>query len=261
MLAGNWQIVLLYYVAFFSIDLLTALLAYGLEGENPSDLVLFFPQRLYYRALMNYVLAKSFVFALRGRLVGWGKLERLPAYRTPHRSSNATGAKPVDAAVVSICHVSPETPSMDLAAWNLRYRSGERASEDVEAPPTKLLMDTAARSEPTAGKALNFACGTGRNALWLAKRGWQVTAVDGADSAIEMLRHRAAEDDVDIDARVADLEKGDYRVEPASWLLIAICYYLQRDLLEPAKRGLVPGGVLVCIVHIAQNNEGPTATR
>jgi cellulose synthase/poly-beta-1,6-N-acetylglucosamine synthase-like glycosyltransferase/spore germination protein YaaH/peptidoglycan/xylan/chitin deacetylase (PgdA/CDA1 family) len=76
LLAGNWPIVLLYYLAFFSIDLLTALLAYGLEGERPSDLVLFFPQRLYYRALMNYVLAKSFVFALRGRLVGWGKLER-----------------------------------------------------------------------------------------------------------------------------------------------------------------------------------------
>jgi spore germination protein YaaH/peptidoglycan/xylan/chitin deacetylase (PgdA/CDA1 family)/glycosyltransferase involved in cell wall biosynthesis len=76
LIAGNWEIVLLYYVAFFSIDLLTALLAYGLEGENPSDLLLFFPQRLYYRGLMNFVLAKSFVFALRGRLVGWGKLER-----------------------------------------------------------------------------------------------------------------------------------------------------------------------------------------
>jgi SAM-dependent methyltransferase len=148
---------------------------------------------------------------------------------------------------------------MDLAAWNLRYRSGERASEDVEAPPTKLLIDSAARMKPR--KALDLACGTGRNALWLAKQGWQVTAVDGADSAIEILRHRAAENDVEIDARVADLAKGEYRVEPASWDLIAICYYLQRDLLEPAKRGLVPGGVLVCIVHIVEGNEQPTATR
>jgi peptidoglycan-N-acetylglucosamine deacetylase len=76
LIAGNWEIVLLYYLAFFAIDLLTAVLAYGLEEERPSDLVLFFPQRLYFRALMNFVLAKSFVFALRGRLVGWGKLER-----------------------------------------------------------------------------------------------------------------------------------------------------------------------------------------
>jgi SAM-dependent methyltransferase len=148
---------------------------------------------------------------------------------------------------------------MDLAAWNLRYRSGERANEDVEAPPTKLLIDTAARMKPR--KALDLACGTGRNALWLAKHGWQVTAVDGADSAIEILRHRAAEHDVEIEARVADLEKGEYRVEPASWDLIAICYYLQRDLLQPAKRGLVPGGVLVCIVHIVEGKEQPTATR
>jgi SAM-dependent methyltransferase len=85
--------------------------------------------------------------------------------------------------------------------------------------------------------------------------------VDGAESAIDMLRHRAAENDVVIDARVADLEKGEYRIEPASWDLIAICYYLQRDLIEPAKRGLAPGGVLVCIVHIVEGNEQPTATR
>ncbi len=74
--AGNWRIVLLFYLAFFVLELLTALLAYGLEGENPKDLVLLFFQRIYFRGLMQYVLAKSIVYALRGRLVGWGKLER-----------------------------------------------------------------------------------------------------------------------------------------------------------------------------------------
>jgi len=148
---------------------------------------------------------------------------------------------------------------MDLTGWDLRYRSGERASEDIEAPPTKLLMETAARMKP--GKALDVACGTGRNALWLAKQGWQVTAVDGAGSAIEILRRRAAENHAEIDARIADLETGEYRIEPASWDLIAICYYLQRDLFEPAKRGLLPGGVLVCIVHTVEGDEEPTASR
>lgn len=76
LLAGNWRTVLLFYFAFFVLETLTALLAYGLEGERPSDLRLYFFQRIYFRGLMQYVLMKSIVFALKGRVVGWGKLER-----------------------------------------------------------------------------------------------------------------------------------------------------------------------------------------
>jgi len=74
--AGNWRMVLLFYFGFFVLETLTALLAYSLEGEKPTDLLLFFFQRIYFRGLMQYVLGKSLVFALRGRIVGWGKLER-----------------------------------------------------------------------------------------------------------------------------------------------------------------------------------------
>jgi cellulose synthase/poly-beta-1,6-N-acetylglucosamine synthase-like glycosyltransferase/spore germination protein YaaH/peptidoglycan/xylan/chitin deacetylase (PgdA/CDA1 family) len=74
--AGNWRTVLLYYFGLFLLELMTAALAYWLEGEKPWDLALLFFQRIYYRQLMYYVLAKSLIYALRGRLVGWGKLER-----------------------------------------------------------------------------------------------------------------------------------------------------------------------------------------
>jgi cellulose synthase/poly-beta-1,6-N-acetylglucosamine synthase-like glycosyltransferase/peptidoglycan/xylan/chitin deacetylase (PgdA/CDA1 family) len=74
--AGNWRTVLLFYFAFFVLETLTALLAYALEGVKPWDLKLFFFQRIYFRILMQYVLGKSIVFALKGRVVGWGKLER-----------------------------------------------------------------------------------------------------------------------------------------------------------------------------------------
>lgn len=47
-----------------------------MEGERPTELRLLFFQRLLYRQLMHYVLAKSLLSAARGRLVGWGKLER-----------------------------------------------------------------------------------------------------------------------------------------------------------------------------------------
>ena len=74
--AGNWRIVLLYYAGLFLLEFLTAVLAYSLERARPWDLALLFFQRIYYRQLMYYVLAKSILFAMRGRLVGWGKLER-----------------------------------------------------------------------------------------------------------------------------------------------------------------------------------------
>ncbi len=74
--AGNWRIVLLYYFGFFLLELLTGFLAYALEGVPAWDLFLLFFQRIYYRQMMLFVLMKSLLFALRGRLVGWGKLER-----------------------------------------------------------------------------------------------------------------------------------------------------------------------------------------
>ena len=74
--AGNWRIVLLYYFGLYLMELVTALLAYALEGVAPWDVSLLFFQRIYYRQLMYYVLGKSILYAMRGRLVGWGKLER-----------------------------------------------------------------------------------------------------------------------------------------------------------------------------------------
>ncbi len=148
---------------------------------------------------------------------------------------------------------------MEINDWDRRYRSGERAAEDLEAAPNPLLVETAKLLAP--GKALDLACGAGRNALWLAEHGWSVTAVDGSPPAIEILRSRSVERGIAVDARVADLEKGQYRIEPTAWNLIAICFYLQRDLFEPAKLGVVPGGILVSIVHITEPGEEPTAHR
>ena len=148
---------------------------------------------------------------------------------------------------------------MDIRDWDERYRLGMRPAEDLEAAPTPLLIETANRLRP--GRALDLACGTGRNALWLAEHGWSVTAVDGSPAAIEILRHRASACAVNMDARIANLEKGEYQIEPSTWDLIVICYYLQRDLFEPAKQGLAAGGLLLAIAHVAEPGEEPTYKR
>jgi SAM-dependent methyltransferase len=142
---------------------------------------------------------------------------------------------------------------MEINGWNERYRSRERAAEDLNAEPTPLLVATASNLAP--GKALDLASGTGRNSLWLAERGWNVTAVDAASAAIEILQTRTGERSLNINAIVADLEKVEFEIEPSRWDFIAICYYLQRNLFEPAKRGIVPGGLLLSIVHIMEPGE------
>ena len=103
--------------------------------------------------------------------------------------------------------------------------------------PTPLLVETAAKLKP--GRALDLACGKGRNSLWLAEHGWQVTAVDRSPVVIP-----------GVDTHVTDLEKLEFQIVEAAWDLIVVSYYLQRDLFEAIKSGLKPGGVTLAIVHI-----------
>jgi SAM-dependent methyltransferase len=148
---------------------------------------------------------------------------------------------------------------MDIRDWDARYRSRQRPLEDLEAPPNPLVIEAALDLKP--GRALDLASGAGRNALWLAQLGWTVTAIDGSPAAIEILRAHAVARGLEIDARVADLEKGEYRIEESAWDLIVICFYLQRDLFAPAKLGLAPGGTLVAIAHITEADEEPNDRR
>jgi tellurite methyltransferase len=105
--------------------------------------------------------------------------------------------------------------------------------------PAPLLVEAARLLKP--GRALDLACGTGRNAVWLAERGWQVTAVDRSPVTIP-----------GVDTHVADLEKHEFPIDEASWDLIVVSLYLQRDLFEPIKRGLKPGGVALVIVLLME---------
>ena len=98
---------------------------------------------------------------------------------------------------------------MDLAGWEERYRADADSRTALESAPTPLLVEGASHLPP--GRALDLACGAGRNALWLARRGWSVTAVDGSPAAIENLRRRAAHLSVKVDARVAEIGRASCR--------------------------------------------------
>src|SRR5579863_10520424 len=136
---------------------------------------------------------------------------------------------------------------MDLAAWEQRYRAQEETSA---ASPASLLIEAAHDLPP--GRALDLACGAGRNALWLAQHGWSVTAVDGSPSAIDILSRRARKLEVTVHAQIADLEDAGFTIAPAHYDLVAMCYYFQRSLIEQCKRGVAPGGIMIAIALLIE---------
>jgi SAM-dependent methyltransferase len=138
-----------------------------------------------------------------------------------------------------------------MADWDDRYSRGEH----IIAEPMPLLVRLAERIAP--GRALDLACGPGRHSLFLAERGWQVTAVDASRVGIELLQKNALERGLEVDARVADLERGEFQVAPAAYDLVGIFYYLQRDLFAQIRAGVRPGGVVIAAIHMI--DEDPDA--
>jgi len=117
---------------------------------------------------------------------------------------------------------------------------------DLDFTPGPLLGQVVETVAP--GRALDLACGHGRNSLYLASLGWQVTAVDRSEPAIRILRDRAA--GLSIDARVADLERGEFTIEPEAYDLIVDFFYLQRDLFPAIRAGVRVGGIFAGAIHL-----------
>jgi SAM-dependent methyltransferase len=128
--------------------------------------------------------------------------------------------------------------------WDQRYAHGEHLDDQ----PSQIVVQAAEGLPP--GRALDLACGPGRNAMYLATRGWQVTAVDSSPVALDIFRRRAS--DLDIDIRLADLERREFTIDPGAWDLICDIRYLQRDLFEDIRAGLRPGGIFVAEILLGE---------
>jgi SAM-dependent methyltransferase len=139
---------------------------------------------------------------------------------------------------------------MDIAGWEDMYQTGERGSEDQ---PTQLLLETI--ETLPAGNAVDLACGTGRNAIFLAELGWTVTALDGSTTAIAKLKQRASERALAVKADVCDLTNPDFTLPDQVFDLVLIAYYLQRDLFAKIGPALRPGGIACVIVHTPDPGE------
>jgi len=94
------------------------------------------------------------------------------------------------------------------------------------------------------GRALDVAMGSGRNAIYLARMGFEVEGIDISSEAVNAALERARSVGISIKARVADLE-GDYMIEKDAYCVILCFNYLQRSLIPQIKEGLRVGGMVV----------------
>ncbi len=142
---------------------------------------------------------------------------------------------------------------MDAHEWDTRYSATDTM---WSYEPNVFLVPRVEDMEP--GRALDLGCGEGRNALWLASKGWAVTAVDFSEVAIERGRGWAGQRGLTVDFRVADVI--DHRPEQAAFDLV-IMFYLQlphdevRQVLGHAVDALAPGGALLVVAHDLGNLE------
>lgn len=143
---------------------------------------------------------------------------------------------------------------MDRAVWDERYAATELV---WSAEPNVFVAEVTGDLPP--GRALDLACGEGRNAIWLAGRGWRVTAVDFSAVAIDKGRKLAARAGVDVEWRCEDVLAWEPR--PRSFDLVVLSYL---QLPGPALAGVVgragealaPGGTLVVVGHARANLDG-----
>ncbi|WP_395696310.1 class I SAM-dependent methyltransferase [Nocardioides sp.] len=145
---------------------------------------------------------------------------------------------------------------MDAQGWDERYAASELV---WSAEPNQFVAAEVADLPP--GRALDLAAGEGRNAIWLARRGWDVTAADFSQVALDKGRSLAG--DTPVRWVRADATAWD---EPASYDVVVVAYLQlpaeqRRAAVRAAFASLVPGGTLLLVAHdttnLAEGTGGP----
>ncbi len=145
--------------------------------------------------------------------------------------------------------------------WNRRYAEADRIHST--AVPNQFFVAEAADLAP--GRALDLACGAGRNAVWLAERGWRVTAVDFSGVALTMARALANSRGVGVDWMEADVVQ--WSPPERAYDLVSVLYLQlpadeRRTVLHRAAAAVRPGGTLLVVGHdllnLTEGYGGPT---
>ena len=139
----------------------------------------------------------------------------------------------------------------EAASWAERHAAAAMAWDTTPNP----FVVAACRKLPP-GRALDLGAGEGANAIWLAGRGWQVTAIDSNTVVVGRIQSHSALLNHPVDAIVGDAV--GYRPPPASFDLILLSYlqlpeHQLRLAFQHVVPGLAPGGRFLVVAHDASN--------
>ncbi len=120
--------------------------------------------------------------------------------------------------------------------WDTRYDSEEYY---YGTEPNDFLRESVG-SIPPGGTVLCLAEGEGRNAVYLASKGFRVTAVDGSSVGLDKLKRLAKKRGVSVETRVVDLAA--FEIQPNTWdAIVAIWCHIPKDLRKTIHRSTVAG--------------------
>ena len=143
----------------------------------------------------------------------------------------------------------PDVDDETARFWEEHYGRAERVWSGRANP---VLVDVA--GQLPAGTVLDLGCGEGGDAIWLARQGWQVTAVDVAETALARAAEEATAAGVEsrIEFRRHDLTRtfppGEYDLVSAQFLQSPL-ELPRAELLQSAARAVAPGGWLLVVEH------------
>lgn len=150
-------------------------------------------------------------------------------------------------------HSSPRTPPDTAAEWDERYTDVRQVWSGL---PNGALVAEVSGLAP--GRALDVGCGEGADAVWLATQGWQVTALDVSQVALQRAQRHAQQADVAVEWLCAALL--DVDLPPAAFDLVSAQYpALRRTPGDDVERALLaavaPGGILLVVHHADVDTE------
>jgi 2-polyprenyl-3-methyl-5-hydroxy-6-metoxy-1,4-benzoquinol methylase len=143
----------------------------------------------------------------------------------------------------------------DRDSWEARWAQALRTHGDriAQRPPNGVL--TAEIGELPPGRALDAGCGHGSDTLWLAARGWQVTAVDFAATALAHARSTAEAMGADVAGRIdwVEADLASWTPQPDAYDLV-LCLYVHvagpvEEMVQRMASGVARGGTLFLVGH------------
>lgn len=127
----------------------------------------------------------------------------------------------------------------DRERWDRKYAAGNPHASFTPDP----LLVSHAHLLDGRGSALDVACGVGQNAIWLARQGYDVLAVDASLAGMRYGREAAAATGLRVQFVAADLD--EFVLPRAMFALIVVFRFLDRALLPRLKAALTPGGLII----------------